>query len=366
MNSTLNDYQASVQPESERLARATIDALSSRLCVLDESGRIIATNKAWREFATVPACGCPYQENEGRDGLATSWSMPCWPPETAAVISRTVHKMLAGWRQTFALEYECRTREPVRWFEMRVTRLPGDGPARLVMTHDEITARKSAEAALRKSAERLKELGRHLETVREERRAIFAREIHDGLGAILTMLKLDLAATANQVAPADPLRAKFAGLVDQVAEALKVVKRLSSELRPVTLDTLGLIATVRWYVGEFSLKTGIAMALQLPDYVRISDVAAIAVFRIIQESLTNVAKHSGASQVSISVSKIMNQLVVEITDNGSGIAESDIRREDSFGIIGMHERADYLGGTLSVSSQPAAGTRVTLHIPLDS
>lgn len=350
--------------ESERLARETLDALTSRLCVLDESGQVVATNRAWREFATASGCGCAHQA--GRDGLATAWAMPCWPPETAAVIGRTVHKMLAGWRQTFMLEYECRSREPVRWFELHVTRLPGDGPARLVMAHDEITERKSAVEALRKSAERLKELGAHVATVREEQRAHFAREMHDGLGAILTMLKLDLASTALRVEQADPLRAKFAGLVDQVAEALKVVKRLSSELRPITLDTLGLIATIRSYVGEFSLKTAIATALELPEYVRLSDAAAITVFRIIQESLTNVAKHSGASKVSISVSKIMNQLVVEIADNGSGISEPDLRREDSFGIIGMRERADYLGGTLAISSQRPAGTRVTLHIPLDS
>ncbi|NMG74000.1 PAS domain-containing protein [Aromatoleum diolicum] len=351
--------------EAERFARATIDSLSSSLCVLDEQGRIIATNRTWREWAigtgdrVARARGC-------QDCRATPFRIPCWSAETATSVHDAIQDLLARKRRTFSLEYECRAPAGSSWFEMHVTRFPGDGAVRLVVTHDEISERKRAAEDQKRTAERIKQLGLHLETLREQQSAMIARELHDELGATLTMLKLGLATTAEEVASSEPLHTKLYGLLEQADAALRVVKRVSSSLRPATLDTLGLIATIRWYVTQFSRNTGIATVLRLPEYVRLSQLGNTTVFRIIQEGLTNVAKHSGASKVTINARKHDGALIVRLVDNGSGITESDLQRPDSFGLMGMRERAEHLGGTLSIGSGPDKGTQLMLRIPLDS
>lgn len=350
--------------EAERFARATIDSLSSSLCVVDENCRIIATNRSWRERAIAPGmndaekCRCS-------DCLAMPFRMPCWPPATTADVHLAIQDVLAGKRQSFALEYDCGTGETAHWFEMHVTRFPGEGPVRLVVTHDDISERKRAAEEQSKTAERIKQLGLHLETLRERQSMMIARELHDELGATLTMLKLGLATTAEQVTSTEPLHTNLLGLLEQADAALRVVKRVSSSLRPATLDTLGLIATIRWYVTQFSHNTGIATVLRLPEYVRLSQLGNTTVFRIVQEGLTNVAKHSGASKVIINAHKNHGVLTVRLVDNGSGIKKSDLQRPDSFGLMGMRERAEHLGGTLSISSRPPKGTQLVLRIPLD-
>lgn len=349
-----------------KIAWATLNALRARLCVIDEHGEIIATNRAWREFNEDSTDPVAKGEGGCRHSFSAPWMMSCWREDTARRVSLAVEELLAGRDDSFLLEYEFGSGESVRWFEIYITRLQGDGPIRLVMSHIEVTNCKRTEDALKKSTKRLKELGAHLESVREEQSAMIARELHDELGALLTMLKLDLALTAEQVATTEDVRARFSGLLEKAQTALQVVKRISTNLRPAMLDTLGLMSTVRWYVGQFSRSTGIEVDLQLPEYVRLSDISNIAVFRIIQEGLTNVAEHSGANRVQVHVSKEDGSLVVEIADNGKGIAQRDMQRQGSFGIIGMNERAQYLGGTFSICGKSGLGTTLTLRIPMDS
>lgn len=348
----------------EQLAREILDALGQRICLIDEDGCIRLHNRAWQEFL-APANCCFSHAGSRPEASRPPWAMPCWPPETARAVDHEIRQLLAGEQQAFGMEYECTARQPKCWYEMSVSRLPGNGSAHLLVVHEDISERKRVETALRESARRIKEIGAHLESVREEHGAIIAREMHDELGAMLTMLKLQLASmSTRQAIPADA-RSAMTGLVAQVSEALKVVKRISSDLRPATLDTLGLVATIRWYAEQFAINSGITTTVDLPDYVRLSDVSSIAVFRIIQESLTNIARHSGASEVEIALQKDSGMLNVKISDNGVGIDRAALERTTAFGIMGMRERADYLGGTLSVVGRPSLGTRVVLRIPLD-
>jgi len=131
------------------------------------------------------------------------------------------------------------------------------------------------------------------------------------------------------------------------------------------LDTLGLIATVKWYAADFSRMTGIAIDVRMPERLTLSPVRNTAVFRIVQEALTNVARHAQATRASILMEIQHGMLDVEVRDNGIGLADSERDKLDSFGLIGMQERAQYLGGWLSISSEPGVGTSLTLHIPLD-
>ena len=179
------------------------------------------------------------------------------------------------------------------------------------------------------------------------------------------MLKLGLATTVGGLELPPNTQARFERLLEQVDSALKTVKRISANLRPALLDTLGLVATVKWYAADFSRMTGIATEVSLPEHLKLSVVRDTAVFRIVQEALTNIARHARASKASISMEIVKGMLDVKIRDNGIGLAESERYKHDSFGLIGMQERAQYLGGWLSICSQPGEGTCLTLHIPLE-
>lgn len=348
--------------ESERFARATIDALNFALCVLDASGHIIAVNKAWREFAVTnggrdgPFC-------EGADYLAICDAATTDP--IAARVAAAIRAAIAGDRRSFSIEYECHAPGEQRWFVMKMSAFTSGGPLRLVIKHENITARKLAEEERQESARRLKRLAEHLETVREEQSATIAREVHDELGGTLTMAKLGLATLADDLQGSAAHHDSLLRILDQVNAALQTVKRISADLRPATLDTLGFIATIKWYAARFSQMTGIDTDLRLPKYVRLSRSSSTAAFRIVQEALTNVAKHADASRVGIEIDKIDGQLLVEIRDNGVGLDEANQLQQESFGVIGMLERARNLGGQLAITSTPGAGTCLILRIPLD-
>jgi len=350
--------------ESERFTRATIDALNVPLCVLDASGTIIAVNKAWRDFSVANG-GIPERMSEGANYLAVCDAAAQAECQVAGEVATAIRAAIAGSREEISIEYECDSPTQRRWFLLSLSCFPGSGPLRVVAMHKDITERKRAAEEQAESAARLKRLGAHLETVREEQNASIAREVHDELGGTLTMLKLGLATTVGGLELPPNTQARFERLLEQVDSALKTVKRISANLRPALLDTLGLVATVNWYAADFSRMTGIATEVSMPEHLKLSVVRDTAVFRIVQEALTNIARHARASKASISMEIVNGMLDVKIRDNGIGLAESERYKHDSFGLIGMQERAQYLGGWLSISSQPGEGTCLTLHIPLE-
>lgn len=349
--------------ESERFARATIDALDFALCVLDEHGRIVAVNRAWREFALANG-GRVSDLCEGADYLAVCEMAAGLANPVAGQVAAAIRTALAGGDQDFSVEYECHAPDERRWFLMRMSAFPSDGPLRLVIKHEDITARKQSEELRLAGARRIKRLAAHLESAREEQSATIAREVHDELGGTLTMVKLGLAMVADTMAPTAPQHEALNRVLEQVGAALQTVKRISANLRPATLDTLGFIATIKWYANQFSQMTGIATQLHLPEYVGLSRHTATAAFRIVQEALTNVAKHARASRVEIRIEREAAQLSISIRDNGIGITEANQSKPESFGLIGMLERARDLGGQLNITGTPGAGTCLNLYIPL--
>lgn len=357
------DARAIALQESERFARATIDALDFALCVLDDSGRILAVNRIWREFGRANG-GDERLLCEGADYLAvcSAAAGPACP--VASQVADAVRAAIAGGRQSFSVEYECHAPDKRRWFVMHLSAFPSDGPLRLVIKHEEISDRKLAEEERLASARRIKRLAAHLETVREEQSASIAREVHDELGGTLTMVKLGLAMIGDTMEQAAPQHAALNCVLDQVSTALQTVKRISTNLRPATLDTLGFIATVKWYAGQFSQMTGIATELHMPAYVSLPRSVATTTFRIVQEALTNIAKHARAGRVVITIERDGQQLRITIRDDGIGLSEASQAKPDSFGLIGMLERAQNLGGQLTFASAPGAGTHLDLHIPL--
>jgi PAS domain S-box-containing protein len=235
-----------------------------------------------------------------------------------------------------------------------------------VVTFLDITQRQQAEAALRTSREQLRALAAHLESVREEERTRIAREIHDELGQILTGLRFDLTRLAThlpaeQAAVRDDTRAMLA-LVDS---SIKEVRRIATDLRPKVLDDLGLVAALEWQAQEFQGRTGIPCRFLVDEAEPSPDPKVdTAVFRICQETLTNVARHAGASQVTIRLKEAAGALVLTVADNGRGITDLGLTNRTSLGLLGIRERARLLGGTVSIDGQPGGGTTVSVHIPL--
>jgi PAS domain S-box-containing protein len=254
----------------------------------------------------------------------------------------------------------------VKWISLRATPLPLDGGGGVqwdgIMTN--VTASRLEQEETRRSRARLAELTDHIQQVKEQERARIAREIHDDLGGNLTAIKMALAMLTARL-PDDPaLRDKADYLDDLVDRTIEAVHRISLDLRPGTLD-LGLVAALEWQAREFEKQMGIACVFRSADKeIDLDPDQAAALFRIFQEALTNIAKHAGATRVTVSLRRQRQHLTLSICDNGRGITPADRLKPQSFGLRGMSERARALGGTLTLSQAPGGGTTVVVKIRL--
>jgi len=222
-----------------------------------------------------------------------------------------------------------------------------------------------AQRELERSREDLRSLSRHLQSVREEEKARIAREVHDELGSTLTALRMDLDWMAERLPPdMEPLREKRAAMVRLVESAVAATRKIVTDLRPSILDDLGLAAAVRWEAAEFKKHTGVPIEVEAPDMDgAVQREAALALFRIFQETLTNVARHAKASRVWVHLAVNEKGYVLQVRDDGAGMDEKDLVKTNSHGLRGMRERAQQFGGDVSVSSQPGRGTTLVASVP---
>ncbi|MGE5523026.1 MAG: response regulator [Rhodospirillaceae bacterium] len=229
----------------------------------------------------------------------------------------------------------------------------------------EITAAKVAEQRIRASEEEFRRLSAHVETVKEKERARIAREIHDDLGGTLTAIKIDLMSLANRLpSQADALKEKVASVDRLVDVAIQSTVRIAADLRPGALDC-GIVAAVQWQARDFARRTGIRCTVHTKEEdISLPTDPSLALFRIFQEALTNVAKHSHATAVDIRLERTANWFTLQVRDNGCGIAEADRHKAASFGIRGMLERTRDLGGQVEISGSDGQGTTVSVRVPL--
>jgi len=230
-----------------------------------------------------------------------------------------------------------------------------------------IREKEQAEEELKYSYLQIRKLASHLQNIREEERASMAREIHDELGQYLTALKLDVGWLSLRLKEAlPPIVEKIQGMEKLLSTALITVKKLASELHPALLDKLGLIEAIKWQSREFEKRSGIKVTLSLPEELKdISSKTNIALFRIYQESLTNVARHSGASNVLCSLKKDKEDLHFTITDDGKGFDVTVTEQLHSLGLLGMRERSVMIGGKYQITSEPGKGTTVYAMLPVN-
>jgi len=230
---------------------------------------------------------------------------------------------------------------------------------------NEIVERKRVEEQLLVSHQQLRNLSAHLQTVREEERKGLAREIHDELGQALTTLKLHLTVLKGDLQPVSSTAGNaIAPLLTLIDTTIQSVKRMIVALRPRLLDDLGLTAAIEWHVEEFQQRTGIRCSLAIePAGIVLDDDRSIAIFRIIQETLSNIARHAQANTVAILLHQEEGEIRLHMTDDGIGITAEQATGNTSFGLIGIRERASYWGGEATISGASGQGTTVIVKIP---
>jgi len=235
----------------------------------------------------------------------------------------------------------------------------------LVMGFD-MSEKKKTERELNHANEQLRHLSAHLQNVREEERKRIAREIHDELGQQLTSLKMDLSWALKKMNVEHPVSEKFADMGKLIDQTIITVRRIASELRPSILDDLGLSDALDWQSTEFEKRFGVKTCFICEvKELHVNSEVITNLFRIYQESLTNIARHANAKSVLASLQRIEDDLILQITDDGKGFDIQTAANKGSFGLMGIKERALMMGGRYDILSSQNNGTTITICVPME-
>ncbi|KAF0220858.1 MAG: PAS/PAC sensor signal transduction histidine [Geobacteraceae bacterium] len=323
----------------------------------DRELRYRYANPAFREKT-----GIPTEDSIGKTDIELG--MPAHLVPTWEEMARRV--FASGESLTFEFSFHSSQGETIMEARL-VPEFAPDGTVDTILALSrDVTARRQIEEELLSSRKQLRALTAHLQQAREEERTKIAREIHDELGQVLATVQMGVSLLAEEYRDHHILTTKVSALEQMLKGAVITVQRIAAELRPVMLDMLGLAEAIEWQAKEFQKKTGIVcnpvILLQQEHFER--DVAT-AVFRIFQETLTNVIRHSGADRVNVTMEERKDRLVLIVRDNGRGITREQFGNSHSLGIIGMRERAYALGGRVKILGALEKGTVVIAHIPIN-
>lgn len=339
--------------------RQMVQSVHDAIVTIDAGGRLVLFNEAAEKMFGMPAreaIGCTVNE----------WLDKATRRPHGKELQRHLHEAQHGPAGTVLLglfELSGESQEfPV---ELSLSTTIVRGQTLVTAVFRDLAESRRAERELVATNRQLQDLSASLQSVREEERARIARELHDELGQMLTGMRMEVSWLGGRLPAESPQLAgkvnSIKGLIDQTIVS---VRRISSELRPLVLDDLGFAAAAAWYVDQFSARTGLPVALSLPDNDLPHDEAlATALFRILQESLTNVARHANATRVEVGLALRGEHWLFSIRDNGTGFAQNAGHRS-GIGLIGMRERVHILGGSFSIVSAPGEGTTVEAVIPL--
>ena len=337
----------------------TIDSMLDAVVAVDESQHIILFNPAAERMFGVPAAralGLPLET--------------LVPSRMGAAHRRHVGTFMQsdGLSRTMAPNIEAtgvRADGSEFPLESTVSQTLIDGKPQLTAVLRDVTRRRRADAELREMNRQLRSLSASLQNVREQERTRIASELHDDLGQQLTGLKLELSWLGARLKEGRQLAGgEFDGMRHQLDAAIASVRRIATELRPLILDELGFGEAVAWQIGEFAKRSGLEVVVDLQAADQVTDDAlATAVFRIVQESLTNIARHAAASKVEVRLVASGDELVLSIRDNGRGMVEGE-RHGSGIGLVSMRERAAAFGGRIRIQGEPGSGTLVEVTLPL--
>ncbi|RZI40983.1 PAS domain S-box protein [Herbaspirillum sp. HC18] len=341
--------------ESEERFRLMADSAPVLIWITGPSLDYLWFNRMWLDFT-----GRPLEEE-----LDHGWTLGVHPDDLAVCID--AHKSALDNRQPFTMEYRLRSRSG-HYHCMLAHGVPRISPQGKFLgyigTCIDISDRKEMEEALRHSKQLLRHLVSHQERVREDERKRIARELHDDLGQNLLALRIDVAMLHNRTGASHPkLNERVGRALSHIDATMKAVRAAINNLRPTVLD-LGLTAAIEWQVQDFQRRSGIACELAIEDDFALDDNRATALFRILQESLNNVIRHAQASKVRITLRRDGETLFMKIADNGIGIYPDCRRKANSFGLVGIEERINALGGGLQIDSDENSGTTLTVSVPM--
>src|SRR5688572_9185635 len=356
--SVLRDSQETLRSSEKRFSIAFNS--NPALCTISSlDGRFLAVNSQF-----LQTTGYTRGEVVGKTAL----DLGMWPnPENRQAVMQKLKEK--GTVRGFEVFLRTKAGED-RVLLLSIEQIELDGQSCLLHSGQDITDRTRAEIAVRSSEERLRALSARLRSAREEEGTRIAREIHDELGGALTGLKWELGGIAQSLAESpgganDAIVQRISRMTDLIDMTITTVRRISTDLRPSVLDDLGLIAAIEWQAKQFQARTGILCECRTAsDALDLDRDQATAVFRIFQEILTNVLRHSGATHVWVEVRKEQSKFVLEVTDNGRGITERDKAGSGSLGLLGMRERAVLAGGDVSIRGVEGRGTSVVVRVPV--
>jgi signal transduction histidine kinase len=250
--------------------------------------------------------------------------------------------------------------------EERVNERTEELQATIAKLEDENTQRERTQAQLEISRQQLRSLSARLQAAREEERSRIAREVHDELGQQLAGIKMDIAWMRKKLREQqEPLLRKAKAMADLIDTTVQSVRKITQELRPGILDDFGLLAAIEWQLQEFQTRHNLETHLTSDmDEPQLDPESATAVFRVFQETLTNVARHAQATRVEVTLENINDQLILQVEDNGRGITDRELYGAASLGLLGMRERIHLLAGEIDIRGVPGEGTTVLVRIPL--
>ena len=355
-------WLAGLERRTTRRVRADradiIDTASEAIITVDQDGNIVLANPSAAHMFEVRAVqmqGRPLTQFLHPPAGATG-APPTWFRATGGRAGRRGTDCAAtgvrGNGQLFPIEGSISTS------------YRGMQPLHTIILRD-VTERHMVQQKLARSRDQLRQLSAALQTIREEERAYIARELHDDLGQILASLRMDLTLLqqANGNTP-DNLRL-MAGMEANLLTAITSLRRIATNLRPRALDEGGLYFALHGLRDDFVERHNIPVALFADEAeLRLDDAASTAIFRIVQEALTNVARHAGAQHVTVSLYRLNSDLLVQVRDDGRGIRAEDMEKAESLGLIGMRERVWAMNGDITISSDEPPGTRIDIVVPV--
>jgi two-component system sensor histidine kinase UhpB len=344
----------------DEMQKAILNNIPDQAWLKDSDSRYVLVNEAF-----IAACRLPEHEILNRTPLDV------WPAAWGREYIDTDQRVMREGRRLRYEEQRHAEDGTLRWYDTIKTPIRDENGAVIGTTgiSRDITDRKLAEQELLASRAQLRELSAYLQSVREEERTRISRELHDELGQSLTAIRIGLGVLETQHAMQHTLQddawqdnlQRLKQIADSTVES---VQRIAADLRPSILDELGLSAAIDWLLESFSTRSKVAYELVLPSSpLDFSAEINTAIFRILQESLTNVSRHSRATAVEVTLTQNEDGIGLRISDNGKGIA-AEVQAHKSLGLVGMRERAIMLGGKLTIHSEAGAGTSVELSIPL--
>lgn len=345
---------------SEARLRGILDSAMDAIITVDERQHVVLFNAA-----AEAVFGCPREE---AIGAPLAWFIPerfraAHPEHIRHFGEENTNSRRMGTQRIVTGLRRDGEEFPI---DASISQITENGQKFYTVILRDVTLRVQAEQALRRSKEELHELATAANLLREQEKRRIARELHDELAQALTGLKMDVAWIKDRLqTPEPPIARKLAAMEALLDGAVAATRRISSDLRPMMLDDLGLVPATEWLMQSFIERTGIQCRLRIANpELELRDPHATTVFRIVQEALTNITKHAKASDVEIVLDDGDGDITVSVRDDGVGFSMDDPRKPNSYGLIGLRERAYLIGGKVEIESEPGKGTCIKARLPL--